>query len=763
MLLSVTVVLVGIAGLVSASLPAAMDTNYDVDEDPELLNSGLLPGVHCVQGVPRGEDLNKYCRQISPQKLLRMNKTAENMVVLTVWRPGSDSHTRFLRSAKVYGYKVKTLAEGEENLSDKQLLQLLKDEVKALSKGEDKLILYTESVDAMFSASPVRVVEEFEKSLAGILVSADGFCWPDRTLESSYPRVARGKRFLNSGGFVGLASTVHKMLSESLEEVSLQLLMTHVYVKDSTRHKYKLKIDHLSKLFQNLNGATGDVELRFAGKEAYLQNTLYNTVPVVVRGNNHTNLVLHTLGSYLARSWNPEDGCRSCWENMIDIEEKVEEELPKVTLAIFVEKATPFMEEFLEKIDDMEYPPSRMDLFIHNAAEYHEKMINEWVEEIGEDFASVKLLKHSDNIKEWHARKAALDYCVEQDCQYLFSVDSVAHIDNPYTLKLLIEQNRNVVAPMMIRPYKAWSNFWGAITHDGFYARSMDYMEIVQNNRRGLWNVPYISSCYLFRRSVFDGQKVQSLFIRNILDPDMAFCENLREKGIFMYVSNRVDFGHLVSADKFDTSRLYNELWEVFENRWDWEERYVHPNYTSALAENTTLEMPCPDVYWFPLFKERYAREMIETFEGYGIWSDGSNNHRYRNGPPQINIESVGLDAVWQEILTKWVSPIAMKIFKGYSRFPPRALMKFMVRYKPDEQPFLRPHHDTSTYTINVALNQPGVDYKGGGCRFVRYNCSVTDSRVGWVLMHPGRLTHLHEGLPTTEGTRYIIVTFVDP
>ena len=87
----------------------------------------------------------------------------------------------------------------------------------------------------------------------------------------------------------------------------------------------------------------------------------------------------------------------------------------------------------------------------------------------------------------------------------------------------------------------------------------------------------------------------------------------------------------------------------------------------------------------------------------------------------------------------------------------------FVVRYKHDEQPSLRPHHDTAVYTINVALNHAGVDYEGGGCRFVRQDCSVQDTRKGWMLMHPGTLTHLHEGLPTTKGTRYIIVSFIDP
>lgn len=45
--------------------------------------------------------------------------------------------------------------------------------------------------------------------------------------------------------------------------------------------------------------------------------------------------------------------------------------------------------------------------------------------------------------------------------------------------------------------------------------------------------------------------------------------------------------------------------------------------------------------------------------------------------------------------------------------------LAFVVRYKPDEQPSLRPHHDASTFTINIALNQVGVDYQVSGERCV--------------------------------------------
>ena len=47
--------------------------------------------------------------------------------------------------------------------------------------------------------------------------------------------------------------------------------------------------------------------------------------------------------------------------------------------------------------------------------------------------------------------------------------------------------------------------------------------------------------------------------------------------------------------------------------------------------------------------------------------------------------------------------------------------------------------------------------------RFLRYNCSVVGHPVGWSIIMPGRLTHYHEGLETTKGTRYIAISFINP
>ena len=96
--------------------------------------------------------------------------------------------------------------------------------------------------------------------------------------------------------------------------------------------------------------------------------------------------------------------------------------------------------------------------------------------------------------------------CLKKKCEYYLNVDSVAHMDNPHLLKLMIEQNRPVLAPMIIRPYQAWSNFWGSLTSDGFYARSIDYMEIVQNTKRSVVSedaLVHLLQCILFFAILF--------------------------------------------------------------------------------------------------------------------------------------------------------------------------------------------------------------------------------------------------------------------
>jgi hypothetical protein len=46
----------------------------------------------------------------------------------------------------------------------------------------------------------------------------------------------------------------------------------------------------------------------------------------------------------------------------------------------------------------------------------------------------------------------------------------------------------------------------------------------------GVWNVPYVSSCYLIKGALIRQPELKPSYVHSQLDADMAFCTNTREK-----------------------------------------------------------------------------------------------------------------------------------------------------------------------------------------------------------------------------------------
>ncbi|KRZ19515.1 Procollagen-lysine,2-oxoglutarate 5-dioxygenase [Trichinella pseudospiralis] len=575
-----------------------------------------------------------------------------------------------------------------------------------------------------------------------------------------YPAVKSGKRYLNSGAFIGYAPDIYKIITERplKDEDDDQLYYTHIFLDPVLREKHKIKLDSTSAIFQNLHGAVDDVDLDFSPsghrmRQVRLANLAYGTEPVIIHGNGKSKMHLNYLGNYIGNWWNPIDGC--------------ENDFPFVVLACFINSGTPFLDKYFESILRLDYPKSRIGIVIFNRVEPHAVKVEHFVNLMDGEYHFVQA-DSAISLTERNARDRAVDICLESGCDYLFVVDAEARIDFSGTLKTLIKKNKSLIAPMTIRGEALWSNFWGALNDDGFYARSDDYISIAKRERLGLWNVPHFSTIYLIRKDRLS--LLLSAYSYNVKnDPDMSFTQFCREKGFFMYVDNTEKYGHIMVSDNYNPLNRFADFYNIFENRREWEERYLDEKYWDTLNNDYQFELPCPDVYHFPLFSKQFCKEMIAVMENYGRWSSGSNLDSrlaggYENVPTRdIHMNQVDFERQWLNILDEYVRPVQEKTFIGYYSKPPHAIMNFVVRYKPDEQPALRPHHDASTYTVDIALNKAGEDFEGGGVRYVRYNCSVTNSPVGWALMHPGRLTHMHEGLPTTRGVRYILVSFVDP
>jgi hypothetical protein len=186
------------------------------------------------------------------------------------------------------------------------------------------------------------------------------------------------------------------------------------------------------------------------------------------------------------------------------------------------------------------------------------------------------------------------------------------------------------------------------------------------------------------------------------LDPEMTLMKSFRDNGIFIFVSNVEDYGHLVNPDTFTTTHKHNDLYEIYTNRKDWERRYIHPNYTKHFESEDVWEQPCPDVYWFPVVTDVFCQHLIEEMENFGQWSSGTNNVRnisrfsiffvlfvilnllclfhalchfqderlaggYENVPTRdIHMNQVGLEQQWLFFLREYIRPVQEKVFIGY-------------------------------------------------------------------------------------------------
>lgn len=174
------------------------------------------------------------------------------------------------------------------------------------------------------------------------------------------------------------------------------------------RNELKIKLDHESEIFQNLNGASDDVRVLFndATGDYFVKNILTDNIPSLVHGNGPSKPLLNNFGCYVAGAFKHNESQLSR-ENKLQLSEVLryfifflfnlkmlhilwqhftksntyfftqkQDNLPKVTIAITITKATPFLEEFFDSIYAFEYPKDKLNLFIYNDVCFQ---ISQWI------------------------------------------------------------------------------------------------------------------------------------------------------------------------------------------------------------------------------------------------------------------------------------------------------------------------------------------------------------------------------------------------
>ncbi|CAI9614095.1 unnamed protein product [Staurois parvus] len=359
-----------------------------------------------------------------------------------------------MQSAKYFNYSVKVLGTGLDwkggdvtnSIGGGQKVRLLKEALENLSDQKDLIVLFTDSYDVIFSGGPEEIIlSKFQQSKHKVVFAAEALVWPDKRLADKYPVVRSGKRFLNSGGFIGYVQSIQQIVQQwTLQDNDDdQLFYTKIYLDALQREHINITLDHKSQIFQNLNGAVDEVAVYFDGPRARAQNTQYDTFPILIHGNGPTKVQLNYFGNYVPDLWTPEISCRNCDLNTINL--STIDGYPDITVGIFVEQPTPFLPEFFSRLLALDYPKDKLSVFIHNREVYHEKHIQKFWEKAKGIIKNFKVVGPEEEITQAEARNMGMDICRQDEhCDYYFSIDADVVLTNPKALKLLIEQNRLV-------------------------------------------------------------------------------------------------------------------------------------------------------------------------------------------------------------------------------------------------------------------------------------------------------------------------------
>ena len=98
------------------------------------------------------------------------------------------------------------------------------------------------------------------------------------------------------------------------------------------------------------------------------------------------------------------------------------------------------------------------------------------------------------------------------------------------------------------------------------------------------------------------------------------------------------------------------------------------------------------------------------------------------------------------------------KIKTFYEIFKANQTLDSKINFLLGKLYFLRKNYlESKSYLINL---NPG-EFKGGGTWFPKYNYLANPTEIGMCTLHPGNITHKHGARPVTEGTRYVVVSFI--
>ncbi len=175
-----------------------------------------------------------------------------------------------------------------------------------------------------------------------------------------------GKRYLNSGLFIGYAPELYQALDSFAfhpHQEDDQRYYYKVYVDPVLRRQLGIQLDHRSQLFQTLEGGRNAVDIRFHGERAYVVNHSSGTRPLIVHTPGYCKDLFTWLAPFLGSS-PPDSSEHMCFIETKYFSEEERQSYPLVMIAVFVDRIPIDLDDFMRKISNLSYPKEQIILYL---------------------------------------------------------------------------------------------------------------------------------------------------------------------------------------------------------------------------------------------------------------------------------------------------------------------------------------------------------------------------------------------------------------
>jgi len=464
----------------------------------------------------------------------------DKFVVITVATEENENLSRFKNSCDKNNIPYIILGLGDEWKSGEaadgvllstggaQKVNYLRNELRQWNQLDDHIVMFTDSYDVVFYENPKEILRRFRSTDAQILFSTEKTCWPEENLDSEYPEVDTEFKYLNSGGFIGYANQIMKILEEDLPlDYDDQLYYTQKFFEYLEEPGF-IKLDYERLIFQTLNLATEDVY--FQDNKCYNQNT------------KESICVLHANGPSWIKKYFDEVtfGVFDNYENQKNkfdpIQKKALNINKDIYWAIFLQHDLEDINQVFDHVRIMDYPKQKITLeFTYNRLEDLYK-IEKFIQKHGHLYKKIHV-NYNDKLLD--SRISSLTKS-QNNCDFVILMDSNHIFRNNKSIQLLVTKNLNFVTPMIMEEQSEWVNFSVRDNH----VRESIYNYTTKNH----YIVDFVYGVYVIKQNSIP------TVLSNLSQPstysddnwDNYFCDMMKQNKFYLNLCNNNFYGSII-------------------------------------------------------------------------------------------------------------------------------------------------------------------------------------------------------------------------